>query len=492
MNESDINPKKLRIAIIGAGMAGILAAIRLHREQKHEVVVYEKADRIGGTWRDNVYPGLTCDVPAHAYTYEFAPNPEWSAYLSGGEEILAYFEKTVDNFNIRSLINFNSEIIRLEWKQNTWEIELRDGRLDKSNVIIAATGVLHHPKIPKINGLESFSGRVMHTARWDNSFNLDGKRIGIIGNGSTGIQMVSALGAAGHQIVHFQRTPQWIMHYPNSVYSDADIANFRQSREAIDAVRYEQSYLDNVRRFTTAIVNPHSEEMHQIEAYCLANLEQSITDPILREKLRPNYRAACKRLIFSPNYYLIAQRPNVKTIFCGINTVLSQAIHDSENQLHALDIIALATGFHTDRFVRPISIKGLNDKDIESSWQERCAAYYAISIPDFPNLFLLNGPSSPVGNFSLIDVVERQWNYVSHLLDHLMATRAVGLCASHRAMEDYEKRRIEAAKSSIFGSGCSSWYLDKTGVPFTWPWDYAAFDAAMKKPDLLAYDLIRG
>jgi cation diffusion facilitator CzcD-associated flavoprotein CzcO len=408
----------------------------------------------------------------------------------GGDEIQAYFEKVVDDYGIRPLIRFNTEIVHMEWRGDRWLIRTADGAEDHADAAIMATGVLHHPKIPDIPGLASFAGTAMHTARWDPSINLEGKRIGVIGNGSTGVQMVTHLGKLGHDIVHFQRSPQWIMPYPNFKYSEEDKARFRESRDAIEAIRQDPIYWENVRRFTSGIVDIESDRMHEIEEICLNFLENGVRDPELREKLRPNYRAACKRLIYSADYYNVAQQPNVETVVCGIREVTPDGIIDNEGVLHRLDVLALATGFHTDRFIRPISVKGVGGRDIEDTWRERCVAYYAISIPGFPNFFLINGPSSPVGNFSLIDVAERQWSYIEQLLKRVGESNARGIAASDEAMADYEERRIKAAKASIFGSGCTSWYLDKTGVPITWPWDYDAFADAMAKPDFDAYDMV--
>jgi cation diffusion facilitator CzcD-associated flavoprotein CzcO len=480
-----------RFAIIGAGMSGILCAIKLKQAGHQHITVYEKADRIGGTWRDNVYPGLTCDVPAHAYTYEFAPNPEWSAYLVGGDEIQAYFEKVVDDYGIRSLIRFNTEIARMEWRGDHWEIETADGTIDHAHAAIMATGVLHHPKLPDIPGLASFAVRAMHSERSHRSVSLDGKRIGIVGNGSTGVQMAVELGGKQQRdVVHFQRSPQWMMPYPNFEYSEEDKARFRNSLEAIDAIRYDETYWANIRRFTTGITEIDGAEMQSIEDICRDFLEQAVVDPMLREKLRPTYRAACKRLIYSFDYYGVAQQPNVETVVCGIREVVPDGVIDNDGKHHPLEVLALATGFHTDRFVRPISVKGVGGRDIEQAWAERCAAYMAISIPGFPNFFLFNGPSSPVGNFSLIDVAERQWKYVEQLLTRVSSSNAGGIMASEAAFTDYEDRRIKAAKATIFGSGCTSWYLDKTGVPITWPWDYDAFAEAMAKPEFDDFEMV--
>ncbi|QJB70180.1 flavin-containing monooxygenase [Parasphingorhabdus halotolerans] len=477
-----------RFAIIGAGMSGILAAIKL-REAGHENVrIFEKADEIGGTWRDNVYPGLNCDVPAHCYTYEFAPNPEWSALNVSGPEIQEYFKKVVADYNIRPLISFNAEVKRMVWSDGHWDMELSNGESHHADIVIGATGVLHHPRWPDIAGLDSFAGTAMHTARWDNSVDLSGKRIGIIGNGSTGVQMATALGKAGHEIKHFQRSPQWIMPIPAQEYSEAEKAAFRADRAAIDAIRYDEEYWFRVRRFTTAIANPDSLEMAEIEDFCRSNLEQSVVDPILRAKLTPDYRAACKRLIYSPDYYQAAQLPNVETIVGEIERIVPEGIVMEDGTLHEVDILAIATGYHSDRFLRPIEIKGQNGADLEAAWAERCVAYYAIMIPDFPNLFMLNGPTSPVGNFSLIDIAEKQWDYIEQLLAPLLTENAKAVTVTDEALATYEKKRVTAAKNSIFGSGCTSWYLDSTGVPITWPWDYQAFEDAMAKPELEAFE----
>lgn len=480
----------MRFAIIGAGMAGILAAIKLREAGHRHITIYEKAGRIGGTWRENRYPGLTCDVPSHAYTYQFAPNPEWSAYLVGGDEIQAYFEKVVDDHDLRPLIRFNTEITGMDWHGDHWLIESRDGQKSTAHVAILCTGVLHHPKMPDIAGLETFEGVAMHTARWDPDLPLAGKRIGVIGSGSTGVQMVTHLGKRGHDLVHFQRSPQWMMPYPNRPYTEEEKAAFRADVANIEAIRQDPVYWANVRRFTSGIVDIESDRMKEIETICHDFLETAVKDPVLREKLRPNYRAACKRLIYSADYYDVAQQANVETITCGIDRFVPEGIVDRDGKLHQLDVVALATGFHTDRFVRPISVTGIDGRTMEQAWAERCAAYLAISVPGFPNFFLMNGPSSPVGNFSLIDVAEQQWTYISQLVERLGQGNANGIVASQQAFDEYEKRRIAAAKQSIFGSGCTSWYLDATGVPITWPWDYDAFAEAMKQPRFDDFDIV--
>lgn len=475
-------PKSLRIVVIGAGMAGILAATRLLEAGKHEFVVYEKADRVGGTWRENTYPGLTCDVPAHAYTYSFAPNPEWSSYLSPGAEIQRYFESVAEKYALDKFMQFGQEVTRCEWKNGRWELETAKGLKDTADVVIAATGVLHHPSTPDIPGLDTFAGACFHSAQWDHSVALDGKRVGIIGSGSTGVQIVSALAGRASKVIHIQRTPQWIMPTPNDPYTEEQKAAFRANPALIDEIRYNEAYTSAVRRFTEAIIDPDSSQMHEIEAIVQKNLEDSIKDPVLREKLRPNYRAACKRLIYSSDYYEKVQRPDVEVAIGGIKQIEPNGVRMADGSLQEVDVLVLATGFHADRFVRPMRLIGRDGADIDSRWSPSPSAYLGITVPGFPNFFMINGPTGPVGNFSLIDIAERQWGYIEHLLAALESGEARSVELKEDTLRAYDERRIAAARKTIFGSGCNSWYLDATGVPASWPWSYDAFAEQTAKP----------
>ena len=487
--EMETGHRRLRFAIIGAGMAGLLAGIRLDQKGDADFTIYEKGDTVGGTWRENRYPGLTCDVPAHAYTYSFAPNPEWTQFFSPGPEIQHYFERVADDYRLRDRIRFNSEVTDCRYVDGRWHIETSDGCKDIVDVIIAATGVLHHPNIPAIPGLEDFGGDSFHSARWDDSVALDGRRIGVIGNGSTGVQIVSALSTRASTLVHFQRSPQWIMPVQNFIYSETDRHAFRSDVSKIDAIRFGEEYWAGIRRFNKAIIEVDSPEMAEIEGVVLRNLEDNIQDPALREKLRPDYRAACKRLIYSPDYYEAVQRPGVIVETGAIERVEVTGVRMNDGTQHELDVLVLATGFKTDRFVRPIKVIGRGGNNLDDAWALRPTAYYAITVPDFPNLFLLNGPTAPVGNFSLIDIAERQWDYIDQLLDLLRDGTCSAIAAKPEAMADYEERRIAAAKRTIFGSGCTSWYLDAQGVPQTWPWSYDHFAQSMAAPRMEDFEL---
>lgn len=487
MTQPNLN-QDLRVVVLGAGMSGILSGIKLLEAGYRNVTIYEKASRVGGTWRENTYPGLTCDVPSHAYTYSFEPNAEWSRQLPPGAEVQGYFEQTTCKYKIDELIRFNREVTRCAFIDGRWHLETASGMRDEADVVIAATGVLHHPRTPNMPGLKDFRGDLLHSARWDHSVPLDGKRIGIIGNGSTGVQLVSALASRAGKLKHFQRTAQWIMPVENPFFTEEQKQAFRDDPALLKRMQNDETYLANVERFTTAVADASSPEIAMIEAIVLDNLERSVPDPVLREKLRPNYRAACKRLIFSPDYYQAIQHPNAELVVDDIETITSNGVLTRDGTLHELDVLVLATGFHADRFMRPMQITGRDGRRLDDVWAKRPHAYLAISVPEFPNFFMLNGPTSPVGNFSLIDVAEKQWGYIAQLLDLLRSGECTEISATQQALDAYEAARLAAAKNTIFASGCNSWYLDNEGVPASWPWNYARFRDVMATPDLSAFE----
>jgi len=482
--------RNLRFVVIGAGMAGILAGIRLREAGYDQVTILEKGATLGGTWRENRYAGLYCDVPAHAYTYSFAPNPDWSSYLAPGPEIQRYFEDVARRYGVYEIMRFNEEISSCRFLDGRWLVETKTGGRYEADVVIAATGVLHHPRMPEIEGLASFAGPCFHSARWQDGIDLMGKRIGIIGTGSTGVQLVSALAGVAAHVDQFCRSPQWIMPIENPRYTEEQRRAFRADPKLIDAIRFDETYLANVRRFTDAVAEPDADSMRIIEQLVKENLENSIKDPVLREKLRPTYRAACKRLVYSPDYYQAVQRPGVEVVTEKIKRIEPEGVRTADGVLHPLEVLILATGFRADRFMRPMEIVGRGGVRLEEFWAKRPHAYYAIAMPDFPNLFMLNGPGAPVGNFSLIDVAERQWAYIAQLIERIGRGECREITPKRSALDEYDERRNAAARRTIFGAGCTSWYLDAEGVPNTWPWSYQAFADAMARPDPAAFDFL--
>ncbi|MGD9604129.1 MAG: flavin-containing monooxygenase [Gammaproteobacteria bacterium] len=480
--------RPLRFIVIGAGMSGILAVIRLREAGYDDITVYEKAARAGGTWRENTYPGLACDVPAHLYTYSFEPNPDWRQRFASGADIQRYFEGVAERHRVYDCVHFNEEITQCEFRDHRWHLRTRRGTEDVADVVIAATGVLHHPAYPDIPGLDSFAGASFHTARWDHGVTLAGKRVGLVGTGSTAVQIVSAIVGEVARLELFQRTPQWILPIDNFAYSDDERQAYRRDPGKLRRLRddLQQSFS---RWFTNAVIDADSPQLVEIERLCRENLENNVQDPVLREKLRPNYRAACKRLIMSSDFYAAIQHPHAALVTEGIECIEPRGVRTRDGQLHELDVLVLATGFRADRFMRPAEVIGRGGVRLADVWAQRPSAYLSISIPEFPNLFMLNGPNGPVGNFSLIEIAELQVDYVLQLVALLRDGRAREITPRQDALEAFEEERVAAARRTVWTTGCKSWYLDDRGVPASWPFTIERFKEEMARPRLEAFDL---
>ena len=480
-------PRTLRFAVVGAGMAGILSAIKLTEAGYTDFTVYEKADRPGGTWRENTYPGLACDVPSHLYSYSFALTPEWSHRYSPGPEIQAYFERIARERDLDARTRYGDEVMRCELVDGRWRLTTASGHRDDVDVVIAATGVLHHPNIPAFEGLDSFEGAAFHSSRWDHRVALDGARLGVIGTGSTATQIVGAVVDDVAHLTLFQRTAQWIMPQENPPYSDDERRAFRDDPESLRGLHDHLCEQFDV--FANAIVNAESPEMRLVERLCKEHLDEAVRDPVLRERLRPDYRAACKRLVVSGRFYDAMQRPNAELVTEPIERIEPGGVRTRDDALHELDVLVLATGFQAHAFMRPMEVVGRDGHTLTDEWKRRPTAYLSMSIPHFPNFFMLNGPNGPVGNFSLIDVAELQFGYVLQLVNRLRAGEYREISPTEEATAALEAERTEAAKGTIWMTGCRSWYLDDRGVPAVWPFSFDRFRAEMRAPDLSAYDL---
>jgi cation diffusion facilitator CzcD-associated flavoprotein CzcO len=480
--------RAVRIAVVGAGMAGILSTIELRRAGFDDITVYEKGDRVGGTWRENTYPGLSCDVPSHLYSYSFALTPEWSHRFSPGPEIRAYFERVASQYGVLPYIRFGDAVARCEFGDGRWHLTTESGHRDEADVVIAATGVLHNPKYPDIEGLDRFAGAMFHSARWDHSVDLDGARLGIIGTGSTGVQIVCAVVDQVSHLSLFQRTAQWIMPSENPAVDDEQRSSFVAEPEGLRQYRQQLSDLFDI--FANAVVDVSSNELEWIERACLENLENSVRDPELRERLRPTYRAACKRLVMSPDFYDAVQRPHAEVVTEPIERVEAAGVRTTDSRLHELDVLVLATGFHADAFMRPMEVVGRGGVTLEKAWTPRPVAYLSISIPEFPNFFMINGPNGPVGNFSLIEVAELQVRYILQLIEGIRSGQCREVSAAPAALNRFEEERAVAARDTVWVTGCKSWYLDDRGLPAVWPWSFLRFRDEMKAPDPAAYEFV--
>ncbi|HVS68902.1 MAG TPA: NAD(P)/FAD-dependent oxidoreductase [Mycobacteriales bacterium] len=478
--------RRPRFAVVGAGMAGLLAAIKLREAGYSDVTVYEKAAGPGGTWRANTYPGIACDVPSALYSYSFAPNPDWSHLFAPGPEILQYFEGIASQHGLDQVVQYGVEVTALRYDEGGWQIHTTNGA-DRADFVLAATGVLHHPAYPDIGGLETFAGPCFHTAQWDHTVRVDGARVGVLGTGSSGVQVIGAIADRVSALTVFQRTAQWVLPVDNPAVSPDDQQRYRDDPGALPALRAElaKSFAAN---FADVVVDMDSPVLQKIEELCLANLYDHVRDPALREKLLPTYRAACKRLVVSPNYYRALTRPNVEVVVDDIAGVEPAGVRMKDGVRYEIDVLVLATGFRVDRFLRPIDVIGRAGLRLDDVWAQRPTAYLGVSVPEFPNLFLLNGPNGPVGNFSLIDVAEMQVAYVLALVAHAL-DRKSAVSARLEAAHQFEADRVEATKRTVWVTGCRSWYLDDRGIPAAWPWTMARFRELMASPELSHFEL---
>jgi cation diffusion facilitator CzcD-associated flavoprotein CzcO len=477
----------VRALVIGAGVAGIVAAVRLG-EQGADVVVVEKADRLGGTWRENTYPGIACDVPSHLYSYTFAPSPGWSRTFAPGHEIQAYLERVAAETGVADRIRYGVEVDSLTWDGRTWHATSTRGDEFEAEVVVAATGVLHHPRYPDIEGLDDFAGPCFHSARWDHSVDLSGTRLGVVGTGSSAVQIVGAVVDEVAELRLFQRTAQWVMPMPNREFGEDERAALAADPAKLAERRayYEERFGG---AFSDVVVDASSPMLDVMEDLCRANLEENVADPEKREKLRPDYRVACKRLVLAPGFYQAVSKPNVEVVVERIARAVPAGLQTVDGTVHELDVLVLATGFRVDAFLRPMTVTGADGIVLDEAWAQRPEAYLGVSVPGFPNLFLINGPNGPVGNFSLIEVAELQVGYVLQLLDHARA-RGGAIACTQQALDRFEAERVEATKHTVWATGCRSWYLDDRGVPAAWPWPFSRFRECMAAPDLADFEVV--
>lgn len=476
-----------RFAIIGAGMSGILAGIKLKERGIEDFTIHEKAARLGGTWRDNTYPGLSCDVPSHVYAYSFELKGDWSYRFSPGAEIQAYFEGVAQKYGLGPHFRFDSEIERAEFQDGRWHLIAKNGTTDVADFVISATGVLHRPAYPDIAGLQEFAGACFHSARWDHSVALDAKRVGIIGTGSTAIQIVPAIVDRVGHLALFQRTPQWVLPLANPAYSEDEKAMFVTSAEQLRQ-SYDYWAARFIDTFARAVIGDQG-EMAKIERACRANLLDNVHDPALRALLTPNYRAACKRLIMSDTFYPAIQKPNARVIAEGIERVEPAGVRTRDGELHALDVLVLATGFDAHAFVRPMEVVGEGGRRLADAWATANEAYRSVAVPGFPNFFMLVGPNSPIGNFSVIQISELQIAYILQLVDQVRSGPCRTIAPRADATRQFNDALREAMKGTVWVTGCRSWYLDKNGNPALWPWSFDRFRDEMRSPDLADFAL---
>ncbi len=482
----------VRVAVIGSGFGGLGAAVRLRREGVTDFVVLERASRVGGTWRDNSYPGCACDVPSHLYSFSFAPNPDWPRTFSGQEHIRAYLEHVTDTFGLRPHIRFDSEVKRMAWNAERlcWDIETTSGNLS-ADVVVSATGPLSDPKIPEIPGLDSFPGKVFHSARWDHDYDRRGKRVAMVGTGASAIQIVPAIQPLTERLTLFQRTPPWVMPRMDRAISGAERWLHRRLPFTTQARR---GLLWGIRELQVQAFTKHPNELGLVERLARQNMARAIKDPELRAKLTPDYRIGCKRILLSSEYYPAIAQPNVDVVASGLAEVRGSTLVAADGTEAEVDAIVFGTGFHVTDMPIAERVVGADGRTLAEAWKGGMQALRGASAAGFPNWMTIIGPNTGLGNSSMILMIESQLNYMADYLRQLNVLGGrVALDARPSAVHAWNRRVQERMKRTVWNTGgCTSWYLDASGRNTTiWPGTTSEFRRAVRRVDVTEYAVVR-
>ncbi len=412
--------------------------------------------------------------------------PGYRHRYARGAEIRDYFERVADKYGLRPHVRLNREITSIVREDDGWTVSTKDGETIRADVVVSATGFLHHPRIPEIPGLDTFDGAKFHSARWDHSVDLAGKRVGLVGTGSTAVQIACVLPAKVGKLSIFQRTAQWVARRYDVEYSDwgrgltMQFPMLARIRGWLLQCAFETTF--------TRAVTGNKRMLRLLEKACHSHLA-SVKDPELRRKLTPSYHVACKRLVLADEFYDEIQKPNVELVTEGIDRVEPKGIVTKDGRLHELDVLVLATGFHALRYLWPMRIVGEHGRTLEEEWKGGPKAYRTVAMPGFPNFYMLVGPHSPVGNYSLIAVAEEQTRYIIQLIEMVKRGDFRAADPKVEATRRYNDDLRGAFKNTVWVTGCQSWYIDESGLPNLWPHSAARFRSELARPRLEEFEL---
>jgi cation diffusion facilitator CzcD-associated flavoprotein CzcO len=459
-----------KIVIIGSGFGGIGMGIALRKAGFDDFVILEKAADLGGAWRDNQYPGCACDVPSPLYSFSYELNPGWSRLFAPQQEIWEYLRGCAAKYGIDDHIRYGSRVESMEWDDadRLWTVRTAGGDRYHAHAVISGAGALHIPSYPEISGIDAFSGASFHSSRWDPSVDLTGKRVAVIGTGASAIQIVPAVvGQAAHLAV-FQRTPPWVAPRPDTAISPGMQTALRTVPGAARALRYAVYWGLEIRALGFAV---HPRLMAPLQTVSRKHLERQVQDPGLRARLTPDYTIGCKRILVSSDYYPALQRPNVDLVTDAIGEIVPSGVVTTDGVVHEADVLVFATGFRVIDAAIELNVTGRGGAKLKDAWAPGVEAFRGITVPGFPNFFMLLGPNTGLGHTSVVFMIETQVQHVLSCLRLLSGEKASTIEARASATRKYNdvlQRRLRRAVWSA--GGCRSWYLDDAGINrATWP-----------------------
>jgi cation diffusion facilitator CzcD-associated flavoprotein CzcO len=481
---------EIDIAIVGSGFAGLGAAVRLVEAGRRDFVILEKGDSIGGTWRDNTYPGCACDVQSHLYSFSFAPNPDWTRTFARQPEIRAYLEGIADRYRLRDRIRFGAQVTSAEWDDGRWRIGTADGSVLRARALVWGTGPLHIPSMPDIDGLDGFRGRVFHSSQWDHDHDLRGKRVAVIGTGASAIQFVPQVQSEVGALTLFQRTAPWVLPKPDRPVPE----RMRRLYKIAPVVQKLQRALIYARNEALVGGFLHPRRMKVIERFARSYLDRKFADrPDLKAKVTPDFTIGCKRILMSNDYYSALKQPNVDLVTEKIVRVTPTGVVTADGTEHEVDTIIFGTGFRVgEGMAHDVTITGRDGVKIEDVWADGPEALLGTTVAGFPNLFVMIGPNTGLGHSSMIYMIESQTSYLLDALRLVDANRAVALDTRRDRQDAFNATVQKRLEGSVWSAGgCASWYMDENGRNHTvWP-DYTfRYRRRTRKVDPADHELV--
>jgi cation diffusion facilitator CzcD-associated flavoprotein CzcO len=478
------------IAVVGGGFGGVGTAVMLKREGYEDVTVFEKGERVGGVWQHNTYPGAACDIPSHLYEYSFAPN-RWSRRYAPQVEIQAYVEGVARRFGVLDRVRTGTEVKSARWdeERGKWLLETSAGR-HEADLLITACGQLSVPTVPPIQGLESFEGPAFHTAEWRHDVDLAGKRVAVVGSGCSAIQVVPAIQPEVAQLDVYQRSPGWTLPKMDFEYSSRAHALFRR----LPALRrLDRTAVFAFQEFAAAALTHKRWLLPPLRAVGRRQITAAIPDPELRRKVTPSDEFGCKRIMLTDEWYPTLTEPNVELVAERIEAVTPSGIRDATGVERPADAIVLATGFASHDFVAPMEIAGRGGRTLAGEWAEVARAYLGLSVPGFPNMFLLYGPNTNGGSGSVVNTLECGIGHLLAALREMEGAGASRIEVRPEAAEDFDRELRGALAKTVWHSGCTNWYVDENGNdPSNWPWTWSAYGRRTRELAPGAYELGTG